>query len=334
MRYALYLFFLLALMACKRNSSPTCIIIAPTEGQSIEKGSTLFVSVDASDNDGFITEVRIYLNDMGVQAIKEFPFNFEVSTSDYVAGEYTLKAVAKDNEGAEDIDYVRIQIAEPSSVYDYEGNAYEMIAIGEQVWMAENLRSTKYSNGTPIEIMEDQTQWDEAAPTAKYYCWYENNESLGEIYGALYTWAAAMNGAPGSDAIPSGVQGVCPDGWHLPSDEEFMVLERTLGMTEEEMNDNMYRGTVEGGMLKEQGTSYWSTPNAGATNETGFSGLPGGARDSAGVFYNNGFAAYFWLASGGDIMATFRSLVADRSTIESNGNFNNWGYSVRCVRDD
>jgi uncharacterized protein (TIGR02145 family) len=111
------------------------------------------------------------------------------------------------------------------TVTDYDGNVYNTITIGNQTWMAENLRVTKYPNGTPIPLATDNIAWAnlEDNGTDDAYCYYNNNAS-GEAntYGALYTWAAAMgDNAVSSSSNPSGVQGVCPNGWHLPSDDEW-----------------------------------------------------------------------------------------------------------------
>jgi uncharacterized protein (TIGR02145 family) len=117
-----------------------------------------------------------------------------------------------------------------------DGQVYKWVKIGNQVWMAENLN------------YETPNSW-----------WYDNNSANGDIYGRLYTWAAAMNGESSSNSVPSGVQGVCPDGWHLPSDAEWTVLTDYLGGE-----------SVAGGKMKEAGTVHWNSPNTGATNSSGF----------------------------------------------------------------
>ena len=95
---------------------------------------------------------------------------------------------------------------------DQDGNIYKTVKIGKQVRMAENLKTTKYSNGTPIPLVETATEWQALGPAGKGYCWYDNNSDNKDTYGALYTWAAAMNGALSSSFEPSDVQGVCPTG--------------------------------------------------------------------------------------------------------------------------
>lgn len=142
-----------------------------------------------------------------------------------------------------------------------------------------------------------------------------------------------MNGAASSDNNSSGVQGVCPAGWHLPSDTEWKELEMYLGMSQADADNTGYRGTDEGGKLKETGTTHWYSHNAGATNSSGFSGLPGGFRSITGTFYNIRSIGYWWSATEGNtIEAWYRQLSIDNSVYRSN-RFKNYGLSVRCVKD-
>ncbi len=131
---------------------------------------------------------------------------------------------------------------------DYDSNQYAIVEIGSQTWMAENLKSVHYHDGTP----------------AAYYD-YDHDPDNSLIYGRLYSWPAAMNAAQSSNTNPSNVQGVCMNGWHLPSEAEWQQLAGYLGGS-----------NVAGGKLKETGTTHWIIPNTGATDETGFSSLPAG----------------------------------------------------------
>ena len=143
-----------------------------------------------------------------------------------------------------------------------------------------------------------------------------------------------MNGAESSDANPSGVQGICPDGWHLPSDAEWKQLEMYLGMSETDVNSTGWRGTVEGGKLKEAGTTHWADPNAGANNESGFTALPGGRRDYGGSFYIIRYHGYWWSSTEyGTNFAWRRYLRYDYSYVNRDYNFKSMGFSVRCLRD-
>ena len=108
-----------------------------------------------------------------------------------------------------------------NTITDYDGNIYKIVTIGNQTWMAENLKTTHYTNGTEIQVVEDPTSWYALGNTDKAMCYYNNSTANADTYGALYTWAAAMNGAESSSNNPSSIQGVCPTGWHLPSDGEL-----------------------------------------------------------------------------------------------------------------
>jgi uncharacterized protein (TIGR02145 family) len=190
--------------------------------------------------------------------------------------------------------------------------------------MAENLKVTHYSDGTEIPLVESTSEWDTQGITVKAYCFYENSSTYRDLYGALYTWAAAMNGAESSTANPSGVQGVCPSGWHLPSDTEWT-----------ELTDHLGGLGIAGGKLKEAGTTHWNSPNTGATNESGFTALPGGGRYGNGVFNDVGNSAEFWVATeDGSVNAWARNIIYNSAAVNRLGYYKSPGFSVRCVRDD
>lgn len=153
---------------------------------------------------------------------------------------------------------------------DFEENNYPALTIGNQTWMAENLKSTKYSNGNNI---------------SESYA-YENNSSNSDLYGRLYTWNAIMNGASGNNNNPSNVQGICPTGWHVPSESEW-----------DELRDNLGGLETMGIELKEVGTEHWLEPNAGAEDNYGFSILPAGIRFEDAEFQYLNEGAFFWNCS-------------------------------------
>jgi len=215
-----------------------------------------------------------------------------------------------------------------------DGNVYKTVQIGDQVWMAENLRSTIYSDGSPISLVEDASQW-EAQNGSGAYCWYDNNPSNQYTYGALYNFYAAMNGEQSSDLNPSGVQGVCPSGWHLPSDKEWKELEMFLGMTQIEADNLGWRGTNEGSKLAGQ-IDLWTTtgelienPEFGTSN---FAAIPAGHRNPDYIisdFADIGFGASWWSAT--DSYA--RDIQLLNSKIYRNNFDRRYGFSVRCVQD-
>ena len=209
-----------------------------------------------------------------------------------------------------------------------------LVQIGDQVWMKENLKVTHYADGTLIPMVEGKTEWIALTETSKAYCWYDNSTTNRDIYGGLYNWAGAMNGAASSDDNPSGVQGVCPDGWHIPSDSEWKKMEMYLGMSQGDADIQGYRGTDEGDKLKEAGNTHWTSLGHTGTNESGFTALPGGHRYIDGVFTTLVDMAFF-----GSSTEIFGNEVLDRRLhgISSEvGRYNpkkNYGLSVRCVKD-
>ena len=216
-------------------------------------------------------------------------------------------------------------------VDERDNREYSWVKIGEQIWMAENLKYLPSvvgpGTGSNSEAYcyvygYDGTSISAAKATENY-----------ATYGVLYNWTAAMNGAESSDANPSGVQGICPDGWHLPSDAEWKQLEMYLGMSETDVNSTGWRGTVEGGKLKEAGTTHWADPNAGANNESGFTALPGG-RYFEGDFDGIGFYSNWWSATeDGTLSAWDRDLNYNSSDVNRGNDLKSLGFSVCCVRD-
>jgi uncharacterized protein (TIGR02145 family) len=197
----------------------------------------------------------------------------------------------------------------PSTVTDVDGNVYNVVTIGNQCWMKENLKTTKYRNGDPIPTNLSNTTWQNT--TSGAYAIYNNTTANDSIYGKLYNWYAVAD-----------PRGLCPTGWHVPSFAEWTTLENFLG------------GWICGGAMKEAGLTHWENPNTDATNSSGFSGLPGGGRPSAGGYYGIGSGGSWWSSTQYSTTdAWFRSLFYDSagSWLYSNGK--RIGFSVRCVRD-
>ena len=213
-------------------------------------------------------------------------------------------------------------------LFDIEGNVYSTVSIGEQLWMAENLKTTRYSDGTLIPLVTDDAAWmDCFGLLAPAYCWYNNDSTTYNGFGVLYNWFTV-------DPTSNCGKNVCPEGWHVPTDAEWKQLEMYLGMSQSEADDTGYRGTDEGGKMKEAGTAHWNSPNTGATNESGFSALPGGYRYGGGRFNPLGYNAFFWSSTESySTYAWSRSLSCYYSAISRYGNYERFGFSVRCVRD-
>lgn len=193
---------------------------------------------------------------------------------------------------------------------DEDQNNYPVITIGTQTWMAENLKTTKYNDGIDIPLVTDRDEWRDLNSPA--YCWYENDEAFfGAFYGALYNWFAVNTGK------------LCPSGWHVPTDEDWTILANFLGGV-----------GIAGGKLKETGIFHWEDPNTGATNESGFTALPGGMRKDNGNFDDVGEEGIWWSASesGGDD-AWFRLMENESEEVERDDDEKIAGFSIRCLKD-
>lgn len=194
---------------------------------------------------------------------------------------------------------------------DIDGNVYNTVTIGSQTWMAENLKVINYNDGSPIPLVTN-TGWTDPKPA---YCWYNNDEATyKDTYGALYNWYTVNTGK------------LCPTGWHVPSNDEWSELINYLGGSSE-----------AGGKLKESGTNHWNLPNTGATNESGFTALPGCYRGYLGgfgnIFYDIGDIGVWWSSTDNkfgtysfDVQNNSKGVFKDDKEKVS-------GFSIRCLKD-
>jgi uncharacterized protein (TIGR02145 family) len=198
----------------------------------------------------------------------------------------------------------------PTSIVDIDGNIYHTVIIGSQVWLVENLKTTKYRNGDPISGITDNSEWANSGTGA--YSFYSNNTSNYTIYGNLYNWLAATDS-----------RNIAPTGWHVPSEEEWTILQDYLGG---ELN--------AGGELKETGLTNWQSPNEGATNETGFTALPGGYRYIDGSFSNLGYKGVWWSNSEKPSNSAYALFTyAEGTQLHGEPNDKRIGFSIRCIMD-
>lgn len=210
------------------------------------------------------------------------------------------------------------------TITDIDGNIYTSVIIGEQEWMVENLKVIHYRNGDLIPNVTDDSEWHDL--TAGAYCNYDNDVTNADTYGRLYNWFAVNDN-----------RNIAPVGWHIPSDDEWKTLEMFLGMSGVSANLGGYRGTDEGGKLKETGNTHWNIPNTGATNESGFTALPAGLREQAGIFHHIGNIACFWTSSEDTSISNYwaykRQVNYLNSYVQRSSQGKQWSHSVRCVRN-
>ena len=200
--------------------------------------------------------------------------------------------------------------AVPVLVEDIDGNTYPTVQIADQVWMAENLRTTRYRNGDEIPYARTDRAWENEAEGMR--CAYEHDEEFAQTYGQLYNWYAVDD-----------ERGICPSGWHVPSDEEWNALERTLGLSSVDARQVGTRGIHAPALISEA----WN-----GTNVSGFSALPGGGRNDDGSFDYEG-CANFWSSSPSGSVAWDRRLDSGNGYVSRGYGSRRDGFSVRCVRD-
>jgi len=225
---------------------------------------------------------------------------------------YYVRAYATNTVGTSYGAEVSFTTMGPETVTDIDGNVYHTITLSTQVWIVENLKTTRLNDGTSIPLVTDGNVW--MGQTGPGYCWYDNNQGAYEdTYGAIYNFYAAASGI------------LAPVGWHIPTDADWTVLTDYLGGL-----------PVAGGKMKEAGTAHWMYPNTGADNSSGFTALPGGYRSSAsGAFHNLQIDGYYWTStSAASGYAYLRWLCYNTAAIVSRSNaLPNDGFPVRCVKD-
>ena len=203
----------------------------------------------------------------------------------------------------------------------FYNDQYQPLTIGNQVWMLKNLNVDHYRTGDNIPQVTDSVQWQNLVTGA--WCFFNNDSAREPILGKLYNWYSVNDS-----------RGLAPLGWHIPTDEEWKTLEIFLGMSHSSSDSMGGRGNNEGGKLKETGLIKWSDPNTGATNETGFTALPGNFRRGNGWSFADGHDNGFWCSDQYNAtMGLWRSLRYCYADIYRSPIFKNYGFSVRCVKD-
>jgi len=209
-------------------------------------------------------------------------------------------------------------MSQTDSIADVDGNVYKTVVIGTQWWMAENLKVTKYNNGEEIPNLKNGADW--ASTEAGAYCYYANRASFVDTYGSLYNWYTVAD-----------EREVCPTGWHVPTDEEWITLEKHLGMSAEEA-DRMtaWRGTDEGDKLKDDSFE--------GNNSSGFTALASGYRDPEGLFKAMGTDNDYWTSTPydnqGNTEGVLHGLLNSKSNVVRNFHAPAYGFCIRCVRNE
>ncbi len=277
------------------NANKFSAVVMFEYGESTSYGNT--VTADQNPVNGDInTNVSAYITGLN----SETTYHFRITAINSLGTSYGNDVVFK---------------TPPGIINDIDGNSYTAVALGSQVWMMQNLSATRFNDGTPIQLITDNTQW--AGLTTPAYCWYNNDEtSCKPAYGALYNWYVV-------DMTINGGKNVCPIGWHPPSITEWQELISFIG------------GVQLAEKLMETGTTHWIPPNSDATNETLFTVVPGGLRKIYGEFAEIGTNAYFMSSSLFVLNHSSVRLTKMEGAQVSIYNYSEKpeGESIRCIMD-
>jgi uncharacterized protein (TIGR02145 family) len=289
---------LLCLIGCNRN-------IPLTSGFNHSLTRKRLIMMTKSDSGQLKDCIRILLT-LSLMIIFFFILGINQSNSQSTNGETGLQA---------------------QTVKDIDGNVYNTVTIGTQVWMKENLKTTKYNDGTAIPNIKVDSTW--ASLTTGAYCDYLNTPTNSTTYGRLYNWYVVDNNAA-TKVLSNGSKNVCPTGWHVPTDLEWAILKTYLG-----------GDSVTGGKLKETGATHWVNPNWGATNESGFTALPGGCRYYYGAYSRMWDEGIWWSTTEffysptekNATLAFFSTMHYDDVKVSRDNGLKNNGFSIRCLKD-
>ena len=290
--------------------------LTTTEVTDITTTSAVSGGVITNDGGAAIIEKGICWNTEGSPVITDNKLADDESSNSFVttltglsiSTTYYVRAYATNSAGTgygNEVSFTTVSV----DCKDYDNNNYATVSIGEQIWMAENLKTTHYSDGTAISYPgSDNAVW--SANTTGAYAWYSNDATYKDTYGALYNWHAVNTGL------------LCPAGWHVPTNSDWLTLTDYLG------------GLTAGGKLKEAGTEHWTGANTGATNESGFTALPGGIRSDTGGYALIGTNGFWWSATDNDATTAWdRHLATTNTTIYVQTYPKGRGFSVRCVKN-
>jgi len=338
---AFYRLFLVSLLfalicSCKKEAVKVIPTVTITEIDIFSANSALTGGMVTSDGGSTVIECGICWNTSVNPTIADSKTSDGVSTEGYssilsgltASTTYYLRAYATNSIGTGYSDQISFTTSNPiiipkpvynpslsyGSVSDIDGNVYKTIQIGTQVWMADNLKTTKFNDGTsiplvtaPVRLTDQFIAWNFMDTPA--YCWYDNNEIKNKAaYGALYNWYAVNTGK------------LAPVGWHVPNTQDWDKMENFLGGNK-----------IAAEKLKEKGSNHWIS-SAYANNESGFTALPNGYRTDKGVYRTIGNFGDWWSSEGGQINSWAFEMSGSQELVWYHAD-NNCGLSVRCVKD-
>lgn len=323
------LIMLLFFSSCdKPKTESFCQIYIAVETDEFFQGSTIPISVQAGGGVNSENKVQLFINNQDMGFIPTDPYKYYWNTEDISTGDQTIKAICTSSENPPITDeliinLVPVRVNCPSEVLDIDENSYPVVQIGNQCWMKENLKTTRYSDGEPLINGIDSLVGPLPNELPGWYFAYERDVTNEDSFGYLYTWTTATRGrAVREDSEP--IQGICPEGWHLPSVNEWIELIDFVGGVE-----------IAGNKLKDTSMLYWTDNLVVTGNTSGFTALPGGCRSSFGNYLGIMSQSYFWTATETIPNHAYHIYLSktDMAFILGHVDSKRFGYSVRCVKD-
>lgn len=313
------------------TKQPQILAITDLNGNPMTPKTFNFSMVSHQMSQPFVRFLYVLPNSKSVLTInKKDNTSLKVTGTDVFKLGYIYKILVNPSLSSVVIGDIEVLFKEAQTINDVDGNVYRVDSLGDQVWMLENLKTTRYTNGdligttTPSTLAIPEVDWG-ISELPKYQWAYNGDESNVNIYGRLYTGYAATDS-----------RGVCPTGWHVPSLNEWAELFVFLGadLGGSDLTDG-YRGDpIASGKLKETGTAHWLSSTSGATNETGFTGLPGGYRDMNGTFNSLRSQGYWWSTTVNSTPKDSYLLIMDLSEYMSRAVYEKrYGLSIRCLKN-
>ena len=321
--------FMLMLMLSFVFAEPP-VVENVTANQRTDGSKIVDIYYDVSDADGDLVTITLQLSDDGgttftiepTQTTGDIGADIEQGTNKHIIWE-----AGEENFTLEGNQY-QFKVIADDTIYctDIDGNVYETVIIGEQIWTTTNLKVTHYRNGDPIPTGYNNSEWSNLDDTETgAYAVYNDQESNADTYGYLYNWYAVDDS-----------RNIAPEGWHIPTDEEWMELEMYLGMSESEANSTGWRGTDEGSQLAGR-ADLWNSgdlENNANFGTSGFTALPAGYRSSGGYYYHMGDYGCFWSSTEStSVNAWPRVLYCYYSVVYRYTDGKENGFTVRVLKD-
>ncbi|MCP3927737.1 MAG: hypothetical protein GY705_01395 [Bacteroidetes bacterium] len=329
------IFFLISVIvvfSCKEEKylEPYCQISTPVKTDEFFIGCTIPISVSVSDGINSEAQVQLFINDQDMGFIPSAPYIYYWNTEGQSIGEQIIKAIytSESNSSVSEeliIDLIPLTRNCPSVVIDIDGNSYSVVQIGNQCWMRENLKTTHYPNGESLINGIDSLVGVLPNSLPGYYFAYGRDITNSDSFGLLYTWTTAMKGNFSTEDGSTPIQGICPDGWHMPSVKEWRTMLDFVGGLE-----------VAGAKLKDNTDTFWPSNEENMLNMSGFTALPGGCRVYNGSYVEKGTASFFWTATETIPNHAYHIYLIDfepKAFILGEQDSKRFAYSIRCIMD-